>query len=86
MDKENTKFFLNLFKKNNVDFFKMYGQTEASPRMSYIKNDDIKKKFDMIARRILNGKFYLIDEFNNIINQIKKNGELVYKGKKYCYR
>ena len=30
-----------IFEKKNIDFFVMYGQTEASPRISYIKNNDL---------------------------------------------
>ena len=42
--KETTLFFVNFLKKNKVNFFKMYGQTEASPRISYVPWNKIEEK------------------------------------------
>tara|TARA_B100001971_G_C18212500_1_gene551656 strand:- start:316 stop:1713 length:1398 start_codon:yes stop_codon:yes gene_type:complete len=73
--------FNNLFKKNNIRFYTMYGQTEASPRMSYLNYDMIEKKLGSIGRAIKNGKFYLVDSQKKNITKKNTIGELAYKGK-----
>ena len=62
----------------------MYGQTEASPRMAYIKNNQIKKKINSIGKVISGGNFYLINNKGYKIKTDSKNGELVYTGKNVC--
>ena len=65
---ETLKYINNICKLNKVNFFVMYGQTEASPRMSYInisKNNKIKS----IGKPIVGGKMKII------------NDEIVYFGK-----
>ena len=59
----------------------MYGQTEASPRMSYLNYDMIEKKLGSIGRAIKNGKFYLVDSQKKNITKKNTIGELAYKGK-----
>lgn len=66
--------------KNSVKFFIMYGQTEASPRMSYNKLDNISPNYSSIGRAIPGGLLYLTDECGNIINEPNRIGELNYKG------
>ena len=70
----------------------MYGQTEASPRMSYLPPNMLKKKIGSIGIPIPGGKFSLIDEKNKIINEPNIEGELIYEGEnvslgyvKNCY-
>ena len=46
----------------------MYGQTEASPRMSYLPPNMLRKKPGSIGIPIPGGKFYLIDENFSIEN------------------
>ena len=62
----------------------MYGQTEASPRMSYLPSIMMKNKLGSIGVPIPGGKFYLIDESNQIINDPDVEGELVYEGDNVC--
>lgn len=68
-------------KKNNKKFFVMYGQTEASPRMSYLPHEFSLSKIGSIGKAIPGGKFELIDENKKIINKTNSPGELVYYGK-----
>ena len=74
------RYFSNLCDENKIDFVVMYGQTEASPRMSYLPAKMLKKKFGSIGIPIPGGKFYLIDKKNQIINEQNIEGELVYEG------
>jgi acyl-CoA synthetase (AMP-forming)/AMP-acid ligase II len=57
-------------KSQNKKFFVMYGQTEATARMSYLPPQYIETKIDSIGKAISNG-FFSIDKDTN---------ELIYKG------
>ncbi len=59
----------------------MYGQTEASPRMSYLDFKFCEKKIGSIGKPLIGGKFKIYDDNKKIINQVNKIGELVYQGK-----
>ena len=61
-------------------FFVMYGQTEATARMSYMPYQNCLNKLGSIGIAIPNGKFTLVDDDGNIINEINKTCELVYEG------
>ena len=47
----------------------MYGQTEGTARLSYLPTESIKSKLGSIGHPIPGGKFYLIDDNNNKINE-----------------
>ena len=51
----------NVLKNKNISFFTMYGQTEASPRISYllIDENELKKENLSIGKCIFGGKLYL---------------------------
>ena len=70
--------------EKQIDFVVMYGQTEASPRMSYIPPKMLKKKLGSIGIPIPGGKFHLIDDKNQIVNETDVEGELVYDGDNVC--
>jgi acyl-CoA synthetase (AMP-forming)/AMP-acid ligase II len=58
----------------------MYGQTEASPRMSILKWEFIEKKIGSIGKPLPGGKFFIYDNKNRLIKEKNSIGELVYKG------
>ncbi len=58
----------------------MYGQTEATARMSYLPFENSLKKAGSIGIAIPGGQFDLIDVDGNIINDSETVGELRYKG------
>ena len=62
-------------------FFVMYGQTEATARMSYLPHEYSINKLGSMGIAIPGGEFSLIDEDGNIIDDPEKEGELVYRGK-----
>ena len=70
--------------QKNIDFIVMYGQTEASPRMSYLPSKMMKNKLGSIGVPIPGGRFYLIDGNKKIINETDVEGELVYEGENVC--
>ena len=62
--------FTNYAIQNKVDFFIMYGQTEATARMSYLYANQEQSKLNSVGKAIKNGRFYIDDE----------NSELIYNG------
>jgi acyl-CoA synthetase (AMP-forming)/AMP-acid ligase II len=60
--------------------FIMYGQTEASPRMSYVPPEDVERWHHSIGRPVEGGKFRLIDAGGEEITRSGEPGELVYEG------
>ena len=61
-------------------FSLMYGQTEASPRMSNLNYKYNSKKLNSIGKALNGGRFELLDERNNIIKEPFTEGELIYYG------
>ena len=66
--------------KHNKKFVVMYGQTEATARMSYLPADKCLEKCGSIGIAIPGGSFSLIDADGNVIEESGKEGELVYQG------
>ena len=65
---------------NEVEFFVMYGQTEASPRISYLPPHLTVDFPNTIGRAIPQGELYIVDDEGNEIKTLDKSGELVYRG------
>jgi len=72
--------FANYCKKTGKRFFVMYGQTEATARMSYLPHEYSIKKLGSIGIAIPGGEFSLINENMQKINKPNVEGELLYKG------
>lgn len=78
------KEYVDFAKANGKQFIVMYGQTEASPRMSYLPFDMAVEKYASIGIAIPGGKFSVIDGDGNEISTPETDGELVYKGDNVC--
>lgn len=70
--------------ETNKKFVVMYGQTEASPRMSYLPFDKALIKPSSVGIPIPGGEFILYGEDDNPIQEPNVEGELVYKGGNVC--
>ncbi|MEJ8552671.1 AMP-binding protein [Tepidibacter sp. Z1-5] len=66
-------------KRNNMKFFVMYGQTEATARMGYLPWQYAISKCGSMGVAIPGGKFWLEDN-GHIIQKSNVSAELVYKG------
>ena len=67
--------------KNSKEFIVMYGQTEATARMSYLPFNISQEKVESIGIPIPGGRFSLIDLQDKIeIHQSNISGELIYEG------
>ncbi len=73
--------FIQISKKNDLKFITMYGQTEATSRMSYLNPDFLETKAGSIGKPVKDGKFYLINNDGKKIENNNEIGELVYEGK-----
>jgi len=75
------KEFSQYCKKNEKQFYVMYGQTEATARMSYLPPDYTLSKLGSMGVAIPGGEFRLIDEEGSYIDDVEIMGELVYRGR-----
>lgn len=65
---------------NGKEFFVMYGQCEATARMSYLEPSYVSSKIGSIGKPLNNAKFVVIDDNGNEISTPNTQGELVYIG------
>lgn len=72
--------FATIAAEKNIRFYTMYGQTEATARISYLPADKVLTKTGSIGIAIPNGKITLEDSSGNIISTPKRDGELIYQG------
>jgi len=72
--------FAELSRKKGTDFYIMYGQTEATARISYLPPEDNLSKYKSIGIAIPGGKLSLIDGDGRPITKPGVDGELVYRG------
>ena len=67
-------------KEHGVRFYVMYGQTEATARMSYLPPECTLEKSASVGIAIPGGRFAIEDEKHNEITESGKDGELIYYG------
>jgi len=66
--------------KKGWDFYVMYGQTEATARMSYLPPEDVLRCSGSIGRAIPGGRLSLLGDDGTEVNVCGVPGELVYEG------
>ena len=81
IEKQTLKKIIKFCNKNNLKFFSMYGQTEASPRISYLKPEFSKKKIGSIGKGTPGNKIYIIDNTGKKIFKPLIEGEIICEGK-----
>jgi long-chain acyl-CoA synthetase len=81
LDSDVVRYFVNECGQLGQEFFVMYGQTEASPRMSYVPADRLIEKIESIGVSIPGGRFLLKDKMGNTIRTAHEEGEIYYEGK-----
>jgi len=80
LNKDIAKQYIEFAQEKGKRFFVMYGQTEATARMSYLPVEHALDKYASIGIAIPRGKFSLIDVNGNAIEEADVDGELVYEG------
>ena len=71
---------VKLAKQHGVKFVSMYGQTEATSRISYLDPKFCDTKLGSIGKPIPKGKMWLENDNFEVITTAGHRGELVYKG------
>lgn len=80
LNNELLQFFIEKYKPLGVKFYLMYGQTEATARMSYLDPEYGVSKLGSIGKGISGGKLSLAAEDGRMIESANDVGELVYEG------
>jgi len=84
LDEQTLKYFQEVCYSKKINFYVMYGQTEASPRMSYLPSEDLSRKISSIGIPIPGGKFKLKNFNGEYVDEPNIEGELVYFGDNVC--
>lgn len=84
LDKKLSLKFAEICQRKSINFIVMYGQTEATARMSYLPANYSISKAGSIGFAIPRGEFFIEDENLNKITKPENSGELVYKGENVC--
>lgn len=80
LNKDIAREYIEFAQSKGKRFFVMYGQTEATARMSYLPLEHALDKYASIGIAIPRGKFSLIGVNGNAIVVPDVDGELVYEG------
>jgi len=80
LDRELCAKFANDCSQKGIKFYVMYGQVEATARISYLPWEQVQQKPDSIGIPIPDGKIWLEDENSKVVDKDFLVGELVYKG------
>lgn len=80
LNNELLQYFIENGREHGVTFYLMYGQTEATARMSYLPPEDALSKLGSIGKGIPGGSFVLKNESGQEITESDVIGELVYTG------
>ena len=76
--------FARWAQRAGAKFFVMYGQTEATARMSYVPPDRAVEKAGSIGVPIPDGQLFLVDDGGSVIEGPDVEGELGYRGPNVC--
>ncbi|HOJ06658.1 MAG: AMP-binding protein [Ignavibacteriota bacterium] len=79
LSEEFIRFFNDYAAKSNKKFFVMYGQTEATARITYVPYDKLSGKIGSIGISIPGGKLNIMNDGVEV-SRPKEVGEIVYKG------
>ncbi|MBQ6087121.1 MAG: AMP-binding protein [Bacteroidales bacterium] len=80
LSNELLQFFIEKYEPQGVKFYLMYGQTEATARMSYLDPAYGVTKLGSIGKGIPGGTLSLVDDEGRVIEEADNVGELVYEG------
>jgi len=72
--------FVKFAKEQQKTFVVMYGQTEATARMSYLPFEKAEEKLGSIGVAIPGGEFFLLDDSGQLIAESDVIGNLFYRG------
>jgi len=82
--KDLVRFFDDTLRSLGKKLYVMYGQAEATARISYLEPDMIPAKTGSIGKAIPGGELWLEDEEGEVVTSPFVIGELVYRGDNVC--
>ena len=85
LEEKTLGYFGKICKKNKVKFYVMYGQAEASPRMTYLKWEKFFSKINSIGKPLKGYKIKLVDKNRKVINKINTKGEIMFSGRNVSF-
>lgn len=80
LDDETLRYYLDVCSNLSQHFVVMYGQTEASPRISYLPSENLTDKIGSIGIAIPSGELSLRAEYDEKIVTPFIEGEIIFKG------
>lgn len=80
MSLSHTERIVSICQAKGIEFFSMYGQTEASPRMAYLPTARFGNKLGSIGKAIPGGRLWLENDDGEVIRESDQLGELIYSG------
>ena len=80
LDSEKIEKIYTACRDNSIKFYTMYGQTEATARISYLPTEDTLRKPNSIGIAIPDGQLWLENKNGDIVKKAGVIGELVYQG------
>ncbi|MFB2813195.1 AMP-binding protein [Shewanella xiamenensis] len=79
LDENTLTYFQQVCSELGQDFVVMYGQTEASPRISYVPATELKDKIGSIGVAVPGGTLQIFAH-DTLISEVDTEGEIVYSG------
>ena len=83
LNTETTRYFASKCREMSVSYYTMYGQTEATPRISYLPPEDSLKKLGSVGIAIPGGHISIDPIEGHIVNGCQV-GEVIYRGPNVC--
>lgn len=80
LDNKLQEYYAQYCLSKDIKFFVMYGQTEATARISYLPPENALTKIGSIGLAIPGGRLFLRDKNGEEIDSFHKEGELMYEG------
>ena len=81
IDKNIGEYFLEYSKKNKVKFIIMYGQAEATSRMTFLPYENLQSKLGSVGIPIPGGKISIANKKKDLYSE----GEIIYSGKNVSF-
>ncbi len=74
------KYFVGAATEKSIQLYIMYGQTEATARISYVPADTVQEKYQSIGKPIPGGELFIDAENQELTQEAGIEGELIYQG------
>ena len=81
LEQEDEMFYIDYCENNDLKFFIMYGQTEATARISVRERNRLRQSIGTIGNPVPGGKLWIEYKDENLCDKNKKVGEVIYSGK-----